>query len=314
MYFKEAAAKSPTILMEGAVIERLHRDPSVQLDPHIINAGLIYDDHGRGALAKIYRKYIDIGLKHSLPFIALAPTWRANPERIELSSFREHKNINKDCVCFLQDIRKSYSDYSEKIFLGGLMACCGDAYRPEEAMTEDEALKFHRPQAEALAHSGIDFIMASTIPSVSEAAGIASAIAACEVPYTISFIIRFDGSVLDGTPLHEAVERIDSSVNPKPEFYMINCVHPSIFEQAMENEISKSQAVKNRILGLQGNTSLKSPEELDGLSYVDTSEPEEFAELMLSAHKKFGIKLLGGCCGTDHQHIEEIAKRISHLL
>jgi len=31
---------------------------------------------------------------------------------------------------------------------------------------------------------------------------------------------------------------------------------------------------------------------------------------MVSLHNKFGIKILGGCCGSDGNHITEIAKRI----
>jgi hypothetical protein len=49
------------ILAEGAVIERLRRDSSVELDPHVENAGLIYDPAGSAVLESIYREYIDIG-------------------------------------------------------------------------------------------------------------------------------------------------------------------------------------------------------------------------------------------------------------
>ena len=55
------------------------------------------------------------------------------------------------------------------------MACKGDAYRPEEALSKEEAALFHREQAEALAQSGVDFIKAATLPAFSEAYGIASA-------------------------------------------------------------------------------------------------------------------------------------------
>ena len=50
MNFVETINSSPIILTEGAVIERLNRDPSIDLDPHILHAGLIYDD--KGSMAK----------------------------------------------------------------------------------------------------------------------------------------------------------------------------------------------------------------------------------------------------------------------
>jgi len=310
MKFENIVARSKILLTEGGVVERIKRDPSVTLDPHIAHSGLIYDSKGKKVLEKIFKGYIDIGQRFNLPMLSLAPTWRANPERIKNSVFCRKNNINKDCVAFLKQIQKSYSDYSRLIFIGGSMGCRGDAYRPEEALSQEDAKNFHREQATLLAESGVDFIQATTLPSVSEAYGIASAISHLKIPYILSFVIQADGRILDGTPIHKAIELIDSEIYPKPIFYMINCVHPKIFEQAVNQELKISKTVTSRILGLQANTSLKSPDELDDLSYLDTSDPEEFGKLMISLHNRFKIKVLGGCCGSDENHITEIAKRI----
>lgn len=303
-------ADSTVILTEGGVVERIKRDPTVELDPYIGHSGLIYDSKGREVLTKIYREYIDIGEKYNLPFLSLAPTWRANPERIKKSIFNKYENINKDCVDFLKGIQSSYSNYSKLIFIGGLMACRGDAYRPEEALSKEDARIFHTEQASLLTQSGVDFIKVATLPSVSEAYGMASAISEHNIPYILSFVINPDGTILDGTPIHEAIELIDARVHKSPIFYMVNCVHPTIFDQAMSQEIKVSKYIKERILGLQANTSSKSPDELNDLAYLDTSEPDEFGELMVSLHHRFGIKILGGCCGSDGNHITQIAKRI----
>ena len=313
MDFLEAVKTEPVILTEGAVIERLNRDERIQLDPDIVNSGLIYDSHSREALSDVYRQYIDIGLFYDLPMITLAPTWRANPERIRKSGFYEKSHLNADCVRFLDDIRQSYGAYASAIFVGGLMACRGDAYQPGEALSRDEAADFHKQQARELADADTDFIMAATLPAISEALGLAAAIANCGHPYVVSFIIQPDGSLLDGTPLHEAIARLDAEIQPQPLFYMVNCVHPSVFEKTLHQIIRTSPGVKHRIAGLQANTSAKSPEELDGLSYLDTAEPGEFADAMLSLHTDLGMKIIGGCCGTDNRHMEETAKQIKNL-
>ena len=310
MKFDETIKNCRVILTEGAVIERLNRAAADQLDPYIVHAGLIYTQSGKNVLSKIYRQYLDIGQKYKLPIMVLAPTWRANPERIGKSIFKTHENINADCVRFIHEIRNDYSNYSESIYIGGLMACRGDAYRPQEALSQMEAKSFHQYQAHALAQANVDFIMAATLPAVSEALGLAATLADCCVPYILSFVIRKNGAVLDGTPLHEAVEKIDAAVDPKPLCYTVNCVHPSVFEHGIRQEINHCQSLKNRVLGFQANTSSKSPEELDGLDYLDTTAPAEFAESMLAIHQNFGIQILGGCCGTDHRHIEEIANQI----
>ncbi len=129
----------------------------------------------------------------------------------------------------------------------------------------------------------------------------------------MSFVIKPDGKILDGTPLHAAIELIDSEIDPQPLFYMVNCVHPTIFEQAMAKEIKFSKMITDRLLGFQANTSSKSPDELDNLAYLDTSDPEEFSASMISLHNRFGLKVLGGCCGSDSSHITAIAKRICNV-
>jgi homocysteine S-methyltransferase len=47
--------------------------------------------------------------------------------------------------------------------------------------------------------------------------------------------------------------------------------------------------------------------ELDGRAEVDTDEPTPFAVSTLEVHRRFGVSVLGGCCGTDDRHIAAIA-------
>ena len=91
---------------------------------------------------------------------------------------------------------------------------------------------------------------------------------------------------------------------------MSNCVHPTVLESALSQEFNVDSPYIKRILGLQANTSPLSPEELDNAKELLVSKPKELADKMESLDNKFGIKIWGGCCGTDNRHIEEFAKRI----
>jgi len=312
MTFTETIQAQAPILTEGAMVERVRRHPDVVLDPEIAHAGLIYSEKGRSVLGGLYRQYLSIGSRHDLPMLTLAPTWRANPERIAKSgSNRSVETLNRDCVNFLNEIRDGYGDYGKKVFVAGMLGCRGDAYNPREALDEKEAIRFHGRQAAALAASGVDFIKAATLPAVSEALGIARAIGDTGLPAVLSFVVRPDGTILDGTLLHTVVEKIDAAVKPAPAFYMVNCVHPTVFKSAMGIETTRSEKVARRVLGFQANTSAKSPEELDSLNYLDTTEPDHLASMMLEIHRLFGTRILGGCCGTDNRHIEKIAERLA---
>ena len=138
----------------------------------------------------------------------------------------------------------------------------------------------------------------------------AAAMATLDVPYVLSFVARPRGTLLDDTPLHQAITTIDAAMHSQPLGYMINCVHPTIFEQALVQEQQASNVVAERVVGLQANTSARSPEELEGLAHLDSEAPSSFADHMLRLHDRFGIKILGGCCGTDGRHIEAIARRL----
>ena len=57
----------------------------------------------------------------------------------------------------------------------------------------------------------MDFIKVATLPSVSEAYGIASAISSNKIPYILSFVINSDGTILDGNHITEIAKRIKTN-------------------------------------------------------------------------------------------------------
>jgi methionine synthase I (cobalamin-dependent) len=60
-------------------------------------------------------------------------------------------------------------------------------------------------------------------------------------------------------------------------------------------------------MGVLGNTAALSPEALDGQEKLIEADPEHFAAAMLGLRRDFGLKVLGGCCGTDDRHIRCLA-------
>ena len=298
--------KSAFVLTEGSIYERLRRVPAVEFDPYLAHAGLIYEASTADVLAKVHRDYLDVGQQYDLPMIALTDTWRASRERIDHSRFRG-RAVNQDNARFLCAIREAYGPQAAPLFIAGLMGCRGDAYRPEEALSKDDAVAFHAYQAQALAETDVDFLMAVTLPAFSEAHGIATAMAATGRPYALSFVLRRDGALLDGAPFRHVIEKIDATVTRPPVGYFVNCVHPTVLHAALTaGEIEKS-GLLDRLIGFQANTSARSPEELVLLEELETEEPTTFAASMLQIHQRFGIPILGGCCGTDTRHIERLA-------
>ncbi len=64
MNFSKKIEDSPFIITEGSIVERLRRNPAIQLDPHILSAALVYDKETAAVLANLYREYLDTGKKY----------------------------------------------------------------------------------------------------------------------------------------------------------------------------------------------------------------------------------------------------------
>ena len=304
MNFSDAVRQYPLILTEGALIERLRHNPELPLDPEVLHAGFIYGHSGQEALREIFREYLAIGQRYDWPMVVFSPTWRANPERLNRTGLAD-RDVNGDAVRFTDAIRRDCS--GAKVYIGGLMGCRGDAYDPAEALDRASAASFHRFQAEALIRGGVDFLMGATLPALSEALGMADAMSGLGRPYLLSFVVRPEGCLLDGHALGEAVDLIDREARERPLAYLVNCVHPLIFSAALKRTLEDWPDSAARVWGLQANASPLSPEDLDGMARTESEAPESFAEAMLSVRDRYGLKILGGCCGTDRRHIEAVA-------
>jgi S-methylmethionine-dependent homocysteine/selenocysteine methylase len=241
--------------------------------------------------------------------VVSTPTWRASRERIDAAGYGS-RDMNGDNYRFLDALRAGYGPYAAKVAICGLMSCRGNAYNPAEALGTEAACRFHAWQAERLAESGVDFMLAATLPALSEAIGLATAIARTGSPYIVSFVVRQEGTLLDGTPLNEALTAIEQAVSPGPLAFMANCTHASFLQRALEHPEHSSAHVRERMIGIFANTAALAPEELDNSERLVEENPEIFGRTVAGLHSAFGLKILGGCCGTDDRHIRCLAQRL----
>lgn len=309
MGLKNCMIQQSSILMEGALGERLKREYNLHFDENVAMAKLIYSSEGRLALKTLWLEYIGIARKYGLPFLAATPTRRANRDRV--AHAKCDSTIIWDNVAFLQSIQR---ESELEMYVGGLMGCKGDAYTTEGALPEHEAKTFHKWQADLFCESGADFLYAGIMPTLPEAAGLAQAMGSTGLPYIISFTIQRDGMLIDGTTISDAIDYIDQLGDVRPLCYMANCVHPSIVSEALSQPFNSNTLVRRRFLGVQANTSPLPFSELDGSVDLKFSAPETFAEEMIHLRNKSNIKIFGGCCGTDGRHMEQVAQRLSTII
>ena len=302
MQFDESLEKTDFMLAEAAIIELLRRSGAAVLHPRLENALLIYDDVGRTALTGVYRDYVSIARQARVPVLICTPTWRANPERISTAGIT--RDVNRDAVAFLKKLRSQWMDRPSSLFIGGLVGCKNDCYKPEEGLPTDAAEAFHLAQVHQLADAGADLLLAATLPAVDEACGIAMAMQATGLPFIISFVINSRGRILDGQSLEQAFKKIDAVCRRPPLGYMINCAYPS-FLRAHE----QPRKVLARLIGFQANASSSDHAELDGSELLQADAVDDWGDRMILLNRRYGIKILGGCCGTGPAHLHYLVHR-----
>ena len=288
------------ILMEGSIVERVRRLTRVKLHHTLACAPLIYDNEGKEVLREIYGSYMDVAEKAGLPFLYCTSTRKANAERVKLSGLPQ--SINLDNVRFLRSLRDERNK-GGIMRIGGLVGVKNDAYKPDEALETDEAKEFHSQQINELCEGGVDFLIAQTLPSLTESLGIALAMEETGVPYIISFVVNRNGFLLDNTPLMKAIQNIDNKTGKKPAGYAVNCAYPSFLCPERQ-----PKEVLERLIGYMANASSLDHSELDSAPEMKAEPLDVWGDAMLELNKTYGVKILGGCCGTTAEHLSYIVE------
>ncbi len=291
------------ILTEGAVIEALRREEQIALHPRLENALLLYEPAGRKALTTVYNRYIAIAHEADVPIMIATPTWRANHFRLHEAGI--DADVNGDAVRFMRRLKRQWGDWASNIWIGGLIGCQNDCYRPQQGLDVQDACSMHDWQIGRLVEAGIDYILAATLPALPEAVGIARAARSFATPYIISFVINREGTLLDGTSLDRATATIDDGGPPLPAGYMINCAYPSFLKPK-----SLSAAVKDRLIGFQGNASSLDHDALDHSPTLRADPVSDWGAHMLDLHRHCGLTVLGGCCGTTGAHLRYLVQHL----
>lgn len=272
---------------------------------------LLDDDRGAESLKAYYRGFLELAASHGTGLVLDAPSWRANPDwgtavgydRAALAAANRHAI---DLIAGLRD----ESLIADRVALNIVVGPRGDGYRPDAVMTTREAAAYHSWQIGCAADAGADIATGLTMNYVEEAQGIAAAAAQAGLPGVISFTVETDGRLPTGMSLADAVRRVDDASGGSVPYYMINCAHPSHFAAILgDGELAA------RIGGIRANASRMSHAELDEAAELDEGNPHELASdyrALLGALPNLCV--LGGCCGTDHRHIDAIARECLPLM
>lgn len=273
--------------------------------PYFAAFDLLKDGEGTRALRDYYLRHASIAVAHGVGFVLESPTWRASADwgrKLGYSGSALAK-ANRKAVELMASIRDELETKASPMVVSGCVGPRGDGYVPGLMMTSAEAETYHRDQIESFVETEADMVCAMTLNYADEAIGIVRAAERAGMPVAVSFTVETDGSLPSGQTLGDAIAAVDRATGSVPLYYMINCAHPSHFADAL----AKGGRWVRRLRGVRANASRRSHAELDAAPDLDDGDPVEFGRSYGQLRRVLPhLSVLGGCCGTDHRHIEQI--------
>lgn len=269
---------------------------------------LLNDKPATAALREYYAAFARVAVKLGTPFIFDSLTYRASRDWGALLGYSTEglAEMNHKCIELYRTCAAEAGLARENIVLSGCIGPKGDAYKLYKGLSAESAESYHREQVDTFKAAGADIITALTLSTTAEAIGIARAAAEAGMPSVIAFTIEKDRKLRSGETLKEAIQTVDAATCNAPAYYMINCAHPVDFGPSLTGE-----PWADRIRGLRANASSLDHGTLCKLGHLDEGNPDELARQYVgirSAHPKMNV--FGGCCGTDHVHVETIGRAL----
>jgi S-methylmethionine-dependent homocysteine/selenocysteine methylase len=290
-----------TFITDGGMETTLIFRDGLEL-PDFASFVLLNDPDGLEALRAYYASYVAIAARHGVGIVLDTPTWRTNPDwgaRLGYSA-EALDDVNRRGVALLEEVRVDAGENVDML-ISGCIGPRGDGYVVSDAMSPDEAQAYHSAQVTTFASTSADLVSALTLNYADEAVGIASAAAEAGIPSVISFMVETDGRLPSGQELRDAVAQVDEATDGAPAYFMVNCAHPTHFEDVL------ADGGLERVVGLRANASTKSHAELDEAEELDRGDPGDLAERYRRLRPLMpNLTVVGGCCGTDERHIEAI--------
>ena len=135
----------------------------------------------------------------------------------------------------MAEIRDEHLADPTPFVISGSIGPQGDGYSPDEILSADAAQEYHSTQINTFADTEADMVTAMTMTYADEAIGIARAAQAAEMP-VVALVHGRDRRPPADRP-GPAARRSRRSTPPPtatPAYFMINCAHPTHFDDVLE--------------------------------------------------------------------------------
>lgn len=246
------------------------------------------------AILEIQRSYVEAGSR-----IIYTPTFGANRVKLESRGlFNKVEEYNLKLAALSKEAAGG------KAWVAGDIAPTGLFVYPLGDTRFEELVEIYAEQAQALEKAGVDLFVIETMMTMAEArAAVLAVKSVSKKPVFVSFTCDENGRTLGGTDVCAALLVMEGM---GVDAFGLNC---SQGPKEMLEHIKRLQKISSIPLIAKANAGI--PQLVDGET-VYNCPPEEFASY-IPALAEAGVKLFGGCCGTDSAHIAAIRDVVKNL-
>lgn len=202
-------------------------------------------------------------------------------------------------------IARSEADRAGRpVVVAGSMGPTGELMEPMGALTHETAFTAFREQADALIEGGVDVLWIETMSSKEEVAAAVEAAATTGHPFVCTMSFDTNRRTMMGIKPSEFTD-FCHELPARPMGWGANCGVGA--GEMLETVLGlKSTAVPGDVIVAKANCGI--PEFKDGaLTYSGTLDVmADYARLAADA----GARIIGGCCGTSHAHLQAMAEAL----
>jgi len=259
------------------------------------------------AVEKVHRSFLEAGAD-----VIETDSFRAN--RLTLAEFGlkdQTVEINHAAAALARRVADEYSTPEKPRFVAGSMGPSGKLISVEDPQMSDirfdDLVDVFREQAVGLIEGGVDLLLIETSQDILEVKAVILGIQAAfeetgeVLPIQAQVTLDTTGRMLLGTDVAAArailegmgIDVIGMNCSTGPDYMR----EPIRF--LAENSTLPVSCIPNAGLPLN----------VDGKA-VYPMEPEPFADVMMEFVNEYGVRVIGGCCGTREDHIQLLNERL----
>lgn len=258
-------------------------------------------------IESVHRSFLEAGAD-----VIETDTFRGN--RLTLADYRLQDRtveLNRAAASLARKIADEFSTPEQPRFVAGSLGPSGKLISTDDPqmsdISYDELVDVFREQALGLIQGGVDVLLIETSQDILEVKAavqgirLANAELGTDIPVQAQITLDINGRMLLGTDVGAALAILEGL---DIDLIGMNC---STGPEHMRQSIAYLSEHTHLPISVIPNAGL--PMNVNGEA-VYPMKPDQFSDLLAEYVCRYGIRVVGGCCGTTPEHISELVRKV----